>query len=59
MATQGRESVATFVVPARVPVERVSFVIAPGFAGNFSREVKVSALTEAADDGGARRFRRW
>jgi hypothetical protein len=52
VATQGRESVATFVVPARVPVERVSFVIAPGFAGNFSREVKVSALTEAADDGG-------
>ncbi len=46
IATVGRESVATFAVPARVPVERVSFVLAPGFAGNFSREVKVSALAE-------------
>ena len=56
VATQGRESVATFAVPARVPVERVSFVIAPGFAGNFSREVKVSALAEpdkSDDDGRA------
>jgi hypothetical protein len=56
IATKGRESVATFAVPARIPVERVSFVIAPGFAGNFSREVKVSALTEpdkSDDDGRA------
>ena len=54
IATVGRESVATFAVPARVPVERVSFVLAPGFAGNFSREVKVSALTEPdkSDDDG-------
>jgi hypothetical protein len=28
-------------------VERVSFVLAPGFTGNFSREVKVSAVTDA------------
>jgi hypothetical protein len=52
VATSGRESRASFVVPARVPVERVSFVLAPGFTGNFSREVKVSALADAADDGG-------
>jgi hypothetical protein len=56
IATVGRESVATFAVPARVPVERVSFAVAPGFTGNFSREVKVSALTEpdkSDDDGRA------
>jgi hypothetical protein len=56
ITTKGRESVATFAVPARVPVERVSFVLAPGFTGNFSREVKVSALTEpdkSDDDGRA------
>jgi hypothetical protein len=56
IATKGRESVATFAVPARVPVERVSFVLAPGFTGNFSREVKVSALAEpdkSDDDGRA------
>jgi hypothetical protein len=47
IATKRRESVAAFVVPARVPVERVSFVLAPGFTGNFSREVKVSAVTDA------------
>ncbi len=56
IATKGRESVATFAVPARVPVERVSFAVAPGFTGNFSRDVKVSALTEpdkSDDDGRA------
>jgi hypothetical protein len=56
ITTKGRESVATFAVPARVPVERVSFVLAPGFTGNFSRAVKVSALTEpdkSDDDGRA------
>jgi hypothetical protein len=54
IATKGRESVATFAVPARVPVERVSFAVAPGFTGNFSREVKVSALAEPdkSDDDG-------
>jgi hypothetical protein len=56
IATKGRESRASFMVPARVPVERVSFVLAPGFTGNFSREVKVSALAEpdkSDDDGRA------
>jgi hypothetical protein len=57
IATAGRESKATFMVPARVPVERVSFVLAPGFGGNFSRDVKVSATAEApakgADDDAA------
>ena len=52
VTTVGRESRASFVVPARVPLERVSFVLAPGFTGNFSREVRVSALAEAEDDGG-------
>ncbi len=36
---RARESVATFELPARVPVERVSFVV--GSAGNFSRTVEV------------------
>ena len=55
IATKGRESVATFEVPPQVPVERVSLVLAPGFAVNFSRDVKVSAVTDAdlSDDGRA------
>jgi len=54
VTTKDRETVATFAVPARVPVERVSFVLAPGFTGNFSRVVKVSALADAdkSDDDG-------
>jgi hypothetical protein len=51
VATAERESKASFTVPARVPVERVSFVLADGFSGNFSRDVKVSATAEAAAKG--------
>jgi hypothetical protein len=43
VSTSGRTSVAKFVVPVRVPVERVSFVLAPAFKGNFSRDVRVTA----------------
>ncbi len=41
---QGHTSVATFVVPAHVPVERVSFDLAPGDRANFRRTVQVEAL---------------
>ena len=46
VATVGRESRASFVVPTRVPVERVEFVLAPGFKANFSRDVRVTATIE-------------
>jgi hypothetical protein len=39
---QGRQSVAAFALPERVPIERVSFVIAPDFTANFSRDVHIS-----------------
>jgi Protein of unknown function (DUF3999) len=45
---RGKKTIADFVLPTRVPVERVSFVIAPGFKGNFSRDVVVSAHPEGA-----------
>lgn len=48
IATEGRESVAKFEIPARVPVERVEFVLAPTYKGNFSRDVRVTAMAEAA-----------
>jgi hypothetical protein len=50
-ATAGRESHASFTVPARVPIERVSFALASGFNGNFSREVRITAVADAAGDG--------
>jgi len=39
---RGRETIARFTLPERVPVEQVSFVLAPEFKGNFSREVTIS-----------------
>ena len=48
ITTQGRESIAKFTVPARVPVERVEFLMAPGSKGNFSRDVRVTATAEPA-----------
>jgi hypothetical protein len=46
ITTVGRESRAVFEVPTRVPVERVTFVLAPGFTGNFSRDIRVNATTD-------------
>jgi hypothetical protein len=52
IAAVGRESRAVFELPVRVPVERVSFVVAPRFTGNFSRAVRVTALTDAKEGEG-------
>jgi hypothetical protein len=38
---QGRQSVAAFELPERVPVEQVSFVLALDFKANFSRDVHI------------------
>jgi hypothetical protein len=35
-------SVATFTLPERIPIERVSFDIAPTFKANFSRDVHIT-----------------
>ena len=48
---RGHESVAGFVLPAHVPVERVSFVLAPGYVDNFSRPVRVLARADHARGG--------
>jgi len=40
---RGRQTIATFQVPVRVPVERISFDLAPGYKGNFSRTVEIDA----------------
>ncbi len=48
---RGRESIAEFVLPAHVPVERVSFVPAPGDRANFSRPVRILARADKANGG--------
>ncbi len=45
---RGTMSAAVLRVPAHVPVERVAFTFQPGFEGNFSREVTVSARADGA-----------
>jgi hypothetical protein len=43
---RGRQTVARFRLPAHVPVERVTFALAPEFAENFSRNVQITGHTE-------------
>jgi hypothetical protein len=42
VAQRGRESVATFELPQRIPIERVSFGLAPTYKSNFSRDVRIT-----------------
>jgi len=42
MVELDRKTVVKFRLPERVPVERVSFVLAPDFHGNFSRDVTIT-----------------
>jgi hypothetical protein len=39
---RGRQSIATFVLPERIPIERITFALAPGFKANFSRDVSIT-----------------
>ena len=48
---RGKDSVALFDLPARVPVEQVSFAIDPADKTNFAREVKVRAEAKGRTDG--------
>ncbi len=47
---RGRQSIATFALPARIPVERVSFDLAPGFKANFSRDVRITDRPSGMSD---------
>jgi len=49
----GRQTIATFNLPAHIPVEHVSFAVAPSFTGNFSRDVEVVGRTNGAPPSGA------
>jgi len=45
--TSARKTRFDFIVPPRVPVERVSFDLPPGYSGNFSRDVVVRATPDS------------
>ena len=42
IAQRGHRTIATFVLPERVPIERISFAVAPDFKSNFSRDIRIS-----------------
>jgi hypothetical protein len=46
---RGRQSVATFLLPERIPVERVSFDLAPTYKANFSRDIRISDRPEGTN----------
>jgi hypothetical protein len=48
LSERGRDSVAEFRIPARVPVERVLVTTDAGFRGNFHRVVRVTARSDAS-----------
>lgn len=53
---RGRETVISQTVPARVPVERVSFALEPGYKGNFSRSVEVRGRADGSSEEGVERI---
>jgi len=49
------QTVATFQLPLRVPVERIAFLLKPGYAGEFSRTVHIDAQSLSTGDPSASR----
>jgi hypothetical protein len=50
---RGRQSVATFSLPERIPVERISFDLAPTYKANFSRDVRITDRPEGSSSFGS------
>ncbi|WP_263368087.1 DUF3999 domain-containing protein [Edaphobacter bradus] len=53
---RGRQTIAKLALPERVPVERVSFELAPEFKANFSRDVVVSDRPEGTPETASERI---
>jgi hypothetical protein len=49
-ALQGTDTVATFHIPAHVPVQRLRIFLAPHFTANFARSVEVIAMPDDTHD---------
>jgi Protein of unknown function (DUF3999) len=49
---RGRQSVAIFALPQRIPVERISFDLAPTFKANFSRDVRITDRPDSSNSAG-------
>ena len=47
---RNRQTLASFHLPERIPIERVSFDLAPAFKSNFSRDVHIADHPNTASD---------
>ena len=52
VAQRGRQSVATFSLPERIPVERISFDLAPAYKSNFSRDIHITDSPDGSPNPG-------
>jgi Protein of unknown function (DUF3999) len=52
VAPRGRQSVATFSLAERIPVERVSFDLAPAYKSNFSRDIRITDRPAGSSNSG-------
>src|SRR6195952_3019888 len=53
IAQRGRQSVATFSLPERIPIERVSFDLAPAYKGHFNRNVRITDRPDGGSSSGS------
>lgn len=47
---RGRQSVATFLLPERIPVERISFDLPTTYKTNFSRDIRITDRPEGSSN---------
>jgi hypothetical protein len=50
---RGRQSIAAFDLPERIPIERVSFELAPTYKANFSRDVRITDRPNGSSNSGS------
>jgi Protein of unknown function (DUF3999) len=53
IAQRGHQSIATFTLPERIPIERISVDIPSTFKANFSRDVRISDHPSGTPDNSA------
>ncbi len=47
---RGRQSIASFDLPERIPIERASFDLAPTYKANFSRDIRITDRPAGSSD---------
>jgi hypothetical protein len=53
IAQSGRQSVGSFALPERIPIDRISFDLVPAYKANFSRDVRISDRPDGSVNSGS------